>query len=168
ASFGKPRELRSQLLRDRGVSRIRDQVFQLMRVVRVIVKKRTLLSFVPLRVSPALGADGAAGNLIGAGRTRVIAGKGVGRPIPGGGWIAQQWTQARAFQAAPCREPAQIGQRRINVDRLHDSLADATVGWTGRNGDQQRDASADFKERAVLGPFTLFPEMIAVIAPEHD
>src|SRR5204862_15476 len=65
-------------------------------------------------------------------------------------------------------QPAQLAQRRVQVERLPRPRHHLAVALRPGRHDDQRDAGADLEQRPVLGPLPLLPQMIPVVAPEQN
>ena len=64
-------------------------------------------------------------------------------------------------------EPAQVFQRRVQVDERHGMLGDARLGSDARGADHQRYARALLPQR-ILEQVVLLTHVPAVVAGEHD
>ena len=150
---------RRKLGHDGFVFFIVGQIFHFERVgVRIKQHRAVDAVLAEFGVAPLLRADGGAVN-----RFAVLAPDAEARLVPFRRRIIQQRHEACAFDFALLRQAAQFHQRRINVQRLHDARAALAVAIHAGRGNDQRHARAHFKQRAGLGPFSLFAKLIAVV-----
>ena len=115
------------------------------------------------RVTPALVAHRHAVQ-----RPAVLAPHGEGWMVPLGGGLVQQRRDAAAVQFLWHRQPAEFGERRIKIQRLHHARARLAVALRAGRANDERHAGALLEQGAGLRPLAPFTELVAVIAPEHD
>src|SRR5687768_4712990 len=115
-----------QSARDFGVGRIVDQVALLLGILGVVVKLRSLLPAVPLGVAILLGPYTMAGELAAPDLRE-------GRFVPGSLRIVQQRPKALARKLSRRREPAQVGQCRIQIHEFYRAAGDASFGLLSRH-----------------------------------
>ena len=109
-----------------------------------------------LDVPPALAADTVV--------ALVVAGD--GRPLPRGFGILEVRHQTKPLEITAGCEAAQLDESRIDVEQF--GRADAALGGCdSRPREDQRHACRAVPQR-ILAADALFPEMVAVVAPDHD
>ena len=82
--------------------------------------------------------------------------------------VIEQRSQAAAFQRLRRRHPAEVRDRRVEVDQFRDGRGGATGALEARGTDDEGHAGRRLEEGALL-PKTVFAEVVAVVAEEdHD
>lgn len=161
-------KLFGQLCNHRGVLGSAGHIDTLLRVVFLIVElsgDRGVGLAVPPDGQPPAGVAGAVahhGSAIGA--TRVLADR---HPLVRRTWVLQKRHEALAIKAGGGGEPAELGQSRVDIHKLHYRRAGLTGVLHARRTHDQRRVGGPL-EVGVLVPEAVVAELPAMVSPEDN